>query len=203
MRSFSAWLPCVGYAAMAVSGAAFAERARGTIFVMHGSALQASSALSRTLLGIAAAFILARLTVRASRVLVARTQWARRLHAALRGVWLGKSGLELALVSGLAALSEELFFRAALGPAIGFVASSALFGIAHLASRESSLPWVLAAFGMGLMFSALYVLSGTLLAPIFAHWLINYENMQYICHYDPTPLDIDRISVRSGYSSDR
>jgi membrane protease YdiL (CAAX protease family) len=203
MRSFSAWLPCVGYAAMAVSGAAFAERACGTIFVMPGTALQASTALPRTLLGIAGAFVLARLTVRASRVLVARTRWARRLHAALRGVWLGKSRLELALVSGLAALSEELFFRAGLGPAIGFVASSALFGVAHLASRDSSLPWVLAAFGMGLLFSALYVLSGSLLAPIFAHWLINYENMQYICSYDPTPLDIDQISVRSGYSSDR
>jgi membrane protease YdiL (CAAX protease family) len=203
MRSFSAWLPCVGYAAMAVSGAAFADRARGTIFVTPGMALQASTAVPRALLGLAAAFLVARLTVRASRVLVARTRWARRLHAALRGVWLGKSGLELALVSGLAALSEELFFRAALGPAIGFVASSALFGAAHVASRESSLPWVLWAFGMGLLFSTLYVVSGTLLAPIFAHWLINYENMQYICNYDPTPLDIDRISVRSGYSSDR
>lgn len=203
MRLFSAWLPCVGYAAMAVSGAAFAEPARGTILVMPGAELQASTALQRALLGIAAAFIVARLTVLASRVLVARTRWARRLHAALRGVWLGKSGLELALVSGLAALSEELFFRAALGPAIGFVTSSALFGVAHLASRDSSLPWALWAFGMGLLFSALYVLSGTLLAPIFAHWLINYENMQYICNYDPTPLDIDRISIRSGYSSDR
>lgn len=203
MRSFSAWLPCVGYAGMALSGVAFAERARGTILVSPGTALQASSALPRALLGLAAAFVLARLTVRTSRVLVARTRWARRLHAGLRGVWLGKSRGELALVAGLAALSEELFFRAALGPALGFVASSALFGAAHLASRDSSLPWVLWAFAMGLMFSGLYLLSGTLLAPIFAHWLINYENMQYICNYDPTPLDIDRISVRSGYSSDR
>lgn len=188
---------------MALSGAALAEGARGTILRSPDAALQASSALPRALLGIAAAFVLARLTARASRVLVARTRWARKLHAALRGVWLGKSRRELAMVSGLAALSEELFFRAALGPALGFVASSALFGIAHLASRDSSLPWVLSAFAMGLMFSGLYLLSGTLLAPIFAHWLINYENMQYICDYDPTPLDIDRVSARSGYSSDR
>jgi membrane protease YdiL (CAAX protease family) len=203
MRSFSSWLPCVGYAAMALSGAAFAERANGTIVVMTGAAREAPTAASRALLGIAGALLLARLTVHGSRVLVARTRWARRLHAGLRGVWLGASGRELALVSGLAAISEELFFRAALGPAIGFVASSALFGVAHLASRDSSLPWVLCAFAMGLLFSGLYVLSGTLLAPIFAHWLINYENMQYICSYDPTPVDIDRISVRSGYSSDR
>ena len=84
-----------------------------------------------------------------------------------------------------------------------WLAGSALFGLAHLAGRESSLPLALWAFVRGLMFSALYLASGTLLAPILAHWLINYENMQYICNYDPTPLDIDRISVRSGYSSDR
>jgi membrane protease YdiL (CAAX protease family) len=203
MRSFSAWLPGVGYAAMALLGAAFAERVNGTIVVTPGALLEAPTAVLRALAGIAAAFLLARVTVRGSRVLVARTRWARRLHASLRGVWLGKSGLQLALVSGLAAVSEELFFRAALGPAIGFVASSALFGAAHLASRDSSLPWALWAFAMGLLFSGLYLLSGTLLAPIIAHWLINYENMQYICNYDPTPLDIDQISVRSGYSSDR
>lgn len=188
---------------MAAAGAAFAERARGTILLPPETPLHDSGTLPRALLGLAAAFVLARLTIRASRVLVERTQWARRLHAGLRGVWLGKSGLELAVVAGLGALSEELFFRAALGPAIGFVASSALFGAAHLATRDSSLPWALWAFAMGLVFSGLYLLSGTLLAPIFAHWLINYENMQYICNYDPTPLDIDRISVRSGYSSDR
>jgi membrane protease YdiL (CAAX protease family) len=135
-------------------------------------------------------------------VLVERTQWARRLHGALRGAWLGKSAPEMAVLAGLAALSEELLFRAALGPAIGFVASSALFGLVHFAGGQSRLPWALWAFVTGLVFSGLYLMSGTLLAPILAHWLINYENMQYICDYDPTLLDIDRSSARSGHRSD-
>ena len=188
---------------MAAAGAALAESPRSAIVAASPGGLQASSELARSLLGIASAFLLARLTVRATRVLVARTRWARRLHTALRAAWLGRSAGEMALVAGLAALSEELFFRAALGPAIGFVASSAVFGVAHLAGREGQLAWALWAFVMGLMFSGLYLLSGTLLAPILAHWLINYENLQYICDYDPTSLDIDRLSARSGHSSNR
>jgi membrane protease YdiL (CAAX protease family) len=46
---------------------------------------------------------------------------------------------------------------------------------------------------MGALFGVLYEASGTLLAPVLAHALINYENMQYIIHYDPTPLDMDRL----------
>lgn len=189
---------------MAVLGAAWAEQPCFTILGATASAtLQASIALSRGLLGIAAGWILALLTVRATRLLVARTQWAKRLHTALRGGLLGTSAPQLALLSGLAALSEELFFRAALGPAIGFVASSALFGIVHLSVRDVQLPGALWAFVMGLAFSGLYLLSGTLLAPILTHWLINYENMQYICSYDPTPRDIKRVSLLSRYRPDR
>jgi membrane protease YdiL (CAAX protease family) len=189
---------------MAVLGAIWAEQPRVTILGVPASpTLQVSPALARGLLGIAAGWILALLTVRATRVLVARTQWAKRLHAAFRCVLLGTSAPQLALLSGLAALSEELFFRAALGPAIGFVASSALFGIVHLNVRDVQLPGAMWAFAMGLAFSGLYLLSGTLLAPILTHWLINYENMQYICSYDPTPRDIERVSLLSRYRSDR
>jgi membrane protease YdiL (CAAX protease family) len=83
------------------------------------------------------------------------------------------------------------------------VGASALFGVMHAAPRASYLPRASWAFCMGLMLSALYLASGTLLAPIAAHWLINYENMQYICNYDPTPLDIDRVQLGNMPNSPR
>jgi membrane protease YdiL (CAAX protease family) len=134
-------------------------------------------------------------TLRATRLLVVHTRWASELHLHLRGKLLGLTSSQMVLLAGLSAWSEELLFRAALGPSLGFLGSSALFGLMHFAPSASYLPRATWAFGMGLLFSGLYLASGTLLASIVAHWLINYENMQYICNYDPTPLDIDRAPL--------
>lgn len=38
---------------------------------------------------------------------------------------------------------------------------------------------------------------------VLARAVINYENMQYICNYDPTPLDMDRFAVGHEYDRDR
>jgi membrane protease YdiL (CAAX protease family) len=202
MRSRPAWLPFAAYVVVAALGAGWAEHARGSVLSAPGS-LAREDGSWRALLGLLVALAVARLTVRATRVLVARTQWARQLHGELRAALLGTSSARMALQAGLAALSEELFLRAALGPAIGFVASSAAFGCAHLSSRDGQVPWALWAGAMGLLFSALYLLSGSLLAPILAHWLINYENMQYICRYDPTSLHTENTAPRSRYKSNR
>jgi membrane protease YdiL (CAAX protease family) len=134
-------------------------------------------------------------TLGATRFLVTHARWAEQLHLHLRSELLGTTSSQMVVLAGLSAWSEELLFRAALGPAIGFVGSSALFGLIHHAPSASYLQRAAWAFGMGLLFSGMYLASGTLLAPIAAHWLINYENMQYICNYDPTPLDIDRASL--------
>jgi membrane protease YdiL (CAAX protease family) len=158
--------------------------------------LQAST---RFWLGILAALLTAAVTIWKTRWLVAQTPWARALHLTLRGSLLGATPAQLVLLAGTSACAEELFFRAWLGPSLGFVSSSLLFGSLHGFRRERPFPVALWSFGMGLVFSGLYLASGTLLAPILAHCVINYENMQYICNYDPTPLDMDRYSV-SGES---
>jgi membrane protease YdiL (CAAX protease family) len=117
----------------------------------------------------------------------------------LRGSLLGATSSQMVLLAGTSSWAEELFFRALLGPSLGIVGSSALFAILHGIGRERPIPVAVWSFGMGLVFSELYLASGTLLVPILAHGVINYENMQYICNYDPTPLDMDRFPV-SGES---
>ena len=42
---------------------------------------------------------------------------------------------------------------------------------------------------MGAVFGALFIGSGSLLAPIVAHAAINYENMRYLCSFDPTGIE--------------
>jgi membrane protease YdiL (CAAX protease family) len=203
------WLSCAAHVALATGSALWLSLTRNTVLAFpqvewldpalpqRGEFVTQASA--RGWLGLLAALLSAALTVHATRLLVQRTAWARALHATLRGPLLGARPAQLMLLAAASACAEELFFRALLGPAVGFVVSSALFGILHGIRRDAALPVTLWSFGMGLVFSELYLASGTLLAPILSHCVINYENMQYICNYDPTPLDMDRFSV-SGES---
>jgi membrane protease YdiL (CAAX protease family) len=209
MRSTSMWLSCAAHVALAAGSAAWLSLRRGTLFsapendrlyplVPEAGKLLAGGG-ARFWLGMTAALFAAVLTVHATRVLVAQTRWARALHITLRGSLLGATPSQMLLLAGTSACAEELFFRALLGSGVGFVSSSAIFGILHGVRRQSPLAVAAWSFGMGLVFSGLYLASGTLLAPMLAHCVINYENMQYICNYDPTPLDMDRFSV-SGES---
>jgi membrane protease YdiL (CAAX protease family) len=209
MRSTSMWLSCAAQVALGASSAAWLSLTRDSLlsppaegferaFSPSASRLLAQGS-TRCWLGMGAALVTAAVTIAATRWLVAQASWARALHLTLRGSLLGATPTQLVLLAGTSAWAEELFFRAALGPGVGFVASSLVFGSLHAFGQARSVPVALWSFGMGLVFSGLYLGSGTLLAPILAHCVINYENMQYICNYDPTPLDMDRFSV-SGES---
>jgi membrane protease YdiL (CAAX protease family) len=209
MRSTSMWLSCAAHVALGTSSAAWLWMTRNGSFsppddgrlhvLLPDMVGWLAYRNTRFWLGVAAALVTTAVTVRATRRLVASTRWARSLHVTLRGALLGATPSQLLLLSCTSACAEELFFRALLGPALGFVSSSVLFGILHGVQRENPVPVAAWSLGMGLVFSVLYLASGTLVAPILAHWVINYENMQYICNYDPTPLDMDRFPV-SGES---
>jgi len=203
MRSTSMWLSCAAHVGLGAGSALWLALLGRPVFSLP-EAEWLEPALSndvstqhsvRCWLGLAAALVTAAITVRATRALVRRFEWAMTLHLTLRGSLLGARSGQLMLLAATSACGEELFFRALLGPAIGFVPSAALFGALHGLWRQAPIAVAAWSFGMGLVFGELYLASGTLLAPILAHCVINYENMQYICNYDPTPLDMDRISV--------
>jgi hypothetical protein len=67
------------------------------------------------------------------------------------------------------------------------VASSVIFGLAHIGPMRRFWVWTVWATVMGLVFGLLYAATGELLAPVVAHVLINYENMHFIESYDPEP----------------
>lgn len=81
--------------------------------------------------------------------------------------------VNLVLVSVFSGVGEEAFFRGALQPALGIVATSILFGALHVGPDRRYLVWTLWAIGTGFLFGLLYEWTGGLLAPITAHVLHN------------------------------
>ncbi len=137
--------------------------------------------LSSLVLGVA----LAVAVIVSTRRLVRRTRWARELHTALRGVIGPLSSRHILLFALLSGVAEELFFRGALLPTLGFWASSLIFGLLHIGPSRRFLPWTGWAIAMGLAFGAIFLATGELIGCVVAHVWINYENMHFIEAHDP------------------
>ena len=107
--------------------------------------------------------------------LVARlSATARRLEdelVALTGPLRVDEAYALAFFS---AIAEEVFFRGAMLPAWGLLASTVLFGVLHIGPGRSFLVWTASALIAGWGLGALTLWAGgALLAPIAAHALVN------------------------------
>lgn len=122
----------------------------------------------------------AALTIALSGLLTRRTRWGERLAQALIelvGPLRVGQILVLALLSGV---GEEVFFRGALQPRVGWLWASLLFAAAHFVPRRDLLPWAPFSLLAGMMLGALFLGTGNLLAPIVAHATINAVNLQLL-----------------------
>jgi hypothetical protein len=96
----------------------------------------------------------------------------------------GRSAAELALLAMVAGVSEEVLFRGvvqigltrALPEVWALVVASTMFGLVHFASRA----YALLAGVMGLYLGALFLIQGSLLAPIVAHGLYDFVALVYV-----------------------
>lgn len=137
------------------------------------------------LASLAAGALLALSTVWMTRVFVRRFAWARALHAGLREL-LGPIGPGAILVVALASgFGEEVFFRGALQPSIGWTLTSLIFGAVHVGPDRRFLAWTVWAVLMGFALGAIHEATGSLLGPLLAHVWINHENLHFIAAYDP------------------
>lgn len=185
MRSLPSWLAWALYALMGAVGLAWAELGRGAPFTSPSAPWLSTDRTEALWLGLLLALAIAACTVWSSRVLVARTRWARDLMETLRLVLLGTSRRRMLLLSCLAAVAEELFFRSAMQPTVGIAVTSIAFGLIHISPAGQGMAWSLWAGGMGMVFGILFEASGHIVVPILAHALINFENMQFLCGSDP------------------
>lgn len=76
--------------------------------------------------------------------------------------------LGIAVVSSV---SEEIFFRGFLQPRIGLLAQGVLFSLVHL--NYVHVPELVVTFALGILFGILYRRTGSLWAPIAAHFTFN------------------------------
>jgi membrane protease YdiL (CAAX protease family) len=95
---------------------------------------------------------------------------------------------ELAAISALAGLGEEIFFRGAMQPALGWPAANLVFALCHVTRRSWLLGvWALVAGG-GL--AALAIATDGLLAPIVAHAVYDFAALIWLrrqARLDPRP----------------
>jgi uncharacterized protein len=86
---------------------------------------------------------------------------------------------DLVLVSVFSGVGEEAFFRGALQPVLGLVATSFLFGALHVGPDRRYLVWTLWAVSAGFLFGFLYEWTSGLLAPMTAHVLHNAATLLF------------------------
>lgn len=131
--------------------------------------------------------VLATGTVILSRLFVRRWEWARALHRSLRPATRQASDTALVALGIASALGEEFFFRGLLVPALGLALSSIAFGLLHQLEGRGRWVWAVWATVMGILFGALFLATGSLLGPLFAHAAINVANLRFLRDTDPGP----------------
>lgn len=175
-------LGIVLYGAMTLAGLALSwwrdeplvSRA-GALPIEHVSPVVAS-------LGLGLALALA--TTVSTRWLVARGGWARTLRAQMRPFLAGATSTQLSFLAVLSGVAEEVFFRGALQPWLGLLATSLAFGLLHVGPTRAFLPWTLWAIVMGALFGLIVHATGELAGAIVAHVAINAVNLRLVAQYD-------------------
>jgi membrane protease YdiL (CAAX protease family) len=115
--------------------------------------------------------------VLASRVMTRATGWGEAMARAL-GESLGRISVPDALLLAVASgLGEELFFRGALQPRVGLILATVLFGAVHFVPRRELLPWTGFAMAAGLVLGVLFDWTGSVVAPVVAHTVVNGINL--------------------------
>ncbi len=84
------------------------------------------------------------------------------------------------LLASTSAVGEELLFRGAMQPALGYASTSILFGLVHVGPDRRFLPWTAFAVASGFLLGWLLERTGSLLGPVVAHGIINFLNLLLI-----------------------
>lgn len=124
--------------------------------------------------------VLSVIVIAATRVVVVRFEWGRRLHRDLRPMARDLSLGHILLLAGLSSLGEELLFRGLLTPAIGVVMGAALFGLAHQIAGPSRWVWVGWAGVIGVGLGSVFAATGSLVGALLAHAIMNAANLAFL-----------------------
>src|SRR5215212_14747 len=114
------------------------------------------------------------------RVATRHFRWARELHGSFRDVLGPLTGHEIVILALASSIGEELLFRGALLPWMGLWLQALVFALLHVGPGKRFLPWTISSLVLGVAFGWLALWTGSLGAPIAAHFAINFLNLRYI-----------------------
>ena len=109
-----------------------------------------------------------------------RFRFFSRLSDTLKRLLPDMPFFSIILLAVFSSLGEEMFFRGALLQLAGIHLSSFIFGFLHYGGKRPFLIWGLMAWGIGYLFSGLMLYTGSLTAPVLAHFTINYFNLLHL-----------------------
>ncbi len=131
-------------------------------------------------LSVVLGIVIAAISVRLTRRLAERVDWARELARSLRTRLSGASTAELLRTAVLVGVTEEIFFRGILQPVVGMWVAAFAFGLVHAGPGRTRLFYAAWAALTGLSFGAIFWLTGSIAGPILAHVVINAANAHYL-----------------------
>lgn len=108
------------------------------------------------------------------------------LNEELRALLGRPSSLAIAVLAVSSAVGEEILFRGALQPLLGFWITALLFGLLHGGSSRRFRLWTVFAMAAGLLLGWLATYTENLLAPILCHMTINYFNLHLVVGTEPS-----------------
>jgi len=167
----------MGMLALALGLAAVTSGAGQSAFVTEPALTASPGTLAGTsaLLGFVLAGVVI-FTARGTRRVATLQELANDLAPEARGTGTGR----LVWRSASSAIAEEILFRGLLVPVLGVIPAGLAFGLLHVGLGKKSLRWAAAATLFGLLLGTLYWLTGSLLGPVIAHGVVNFENGRWL-----------------------
>jgi len=95
------------------------------------------------------------------------------------------SSSAIAVLAVTSSIGEELLFRGALQPWIGFWPTAILFGLLHGGMTPRLWAWTVFALLAGVLLGWLADFTGSLLAPFLCHFTVNYFNLHALSNEAP------------------
>ncbi|MBA3396509.1 MAG: CPBP family intramembrane metalloprotease [Deltaproteobacteria bacterium] len=163
------------YGAMGLVGLLIAA-GRGNPDLFRIGTPSGSMLLAGPLIGVAVGVGVVGLT----RLATKHFQWARDLHGSFHDLLGPLTGKEILILALASSIGEELLFRGALLPWLGVWPQAIVFALLHIGPGKRFLPWTVSALVLGAAFGWLAVWTGSIGAPIAAHFMINFLNLRYI-----------------------
>lgn len=120
-----------------------------------------------------------------TRVGVRRWPGLRRAAEDARAWFGGLGAWRLWALAAISGAAEEILFRGWLMNEVGLVASSLIFGVAHVPPARHWLAWPIFAAGAGFALGGLCLGSGTLVFAVLAHAGINGMNLVWFAGARP------------------